>query len=503
MKKITTACLIVMFALSTAPAKGAPSELAGIKKLDLLKRTGPVTEHPDVSQWPKLFPEGLANADFQSGVWTLSQGEFTASKDQALWTKKEYKNFILDLEFKTDPGSNSGILLYVTDINRWIPNSVEVQITDDSAKQWADADPTWRCGAIFGRLAASKSVVKKPGEWNRYTITCEGPFIDVVLNGEHVTSMDMRKWNSATKNPDGSKKPGWLNKPLSTHPTRGRIGFQGKHGGKAIWFRNIRIKTMESKPQARIKLGLQLYSVRNDCRKDFDATLAAVAKMGYEGVEFAGYYTYGNDAPGLKKKLDELGLVAAGTHIRAHALEAKNIEQTIAFHKTIGCKYLIVPGDGRFTDPKKSKGFADFMNQAAKALKPHGMYCGYHNHTREMKKADGDKSHWDLFAERTNKDVVLQLDVGWARAAGVDPVALIRKHPGRTKTTHCKAHGGTEPIIGQDGLAWAGIAKACYEVGGSEWFVVEQEGYPDGKSPLESSELSLIGFKKILATMEK
>ncbi len=88
--------------------------------------------------------------------------------------------------------------------------------------------------------------MKPAGEWNRYTITCDGPFIDVVLNGAHVTSMDMRKWDSATHNPDGSQKPPWLSTPFAGHPTRGHIGLQGKHGGSPIWFRNIKIMPIDA-----------------------------------------------------------------------------------------------------------------------------------------------------------------------------------------------------------------------------------------------------------------
>jgi hypothetical protein len=88
-------------------------------------------------------------------------------------------------------------------------------------------------------------MVNPAGEWNRYTIICKGPLIDVILNGTHVNSMDMRKWDSPTHNPDMSKKPPWLSKPLNNHPTKGRIGFQGKHGGAPIWFRNVRIKQLD------------------------------------------------------------------------------------------------------------------------------------------------------------------------------------------------------------------------------------------------------------------
>jgi hypothetical protein len=87
-------------------------------------------------------------------------------------------------------------------------------------------------------------MVKKPGGWNRYTITCTGKKIDVVLNGERVTSMDMSQWTSSTSNPDGSDIPRWLSRPKAELPTQGHIGLQGKHAGAPIWFRNVRVKEL-------------------------------------------------------------------------------------------------------------------------------------------------------------------------------------------------------------------------------------------------------------------
>jgi len=249
----------------------------------------------------------------------------------------------------------------------------------------------------------------------------------------------------------------------------------------------------------RIPIAVQLYSVRDVCGKDFDGALQQVAEMGFEGVEFAGYHKYGGNPEGLRKKLDELKLKAAGTHIGAGSLTPGNLKKTVEFHKTIGCRFLIVPGDGRFTHPEKSKEYAQLLTEAAAALKPEGMYCGHHNHTGEFKK-EGDKTYWDLFAERTSKDVVLQNDIGWTTAAGLDPVALIKRYPGRTKTTHLKAHGG-KPIIGQDTVNWKGVIPALYEFGGTEWFVVEQESYPDGKTSMECTRLSLEGLRKILGEL--
>lgn len=196
--------------------------------------------------WRALFTPDLSNASYPLGVWSVENGVLTATEDKAIWSDKPYQNFMLDAEFKTAPGTNSGVIVYCTDTANWIPNSVEIQIADDYSKQWSEAPATWQCGAVFGRLAANKQkVVKKPGEWNHYLITCRGQHISIELNGEKITDMDMSKWTSGKKNPDGSDIPSWLNKPLSQLKTIGYVGFQGKHAGAPIWFRNIRIKEME------------------------------------------------------------------------------------------------------------------------------------------------------------------------------------------------------------------------------------------------------------------
>lgn len=201
--------------------------------------------HPDTSRpgWRPLFNQTLSNARKPEGVWTVEDGVLTASKDEAIWSEQEFANAVIDLEFKTAEGTNSGVIVYASNTAEWIPNSIEVQIADDHSKQWSSQPATWQCAAIFGHLAASRRVVRKPGEWNRMTVFCKGPQIDVVLNGEHVTSLDMRKWTSAKTNPDGTEIPSWLSRPLAELPTKGRIGLQGKHAGAPIWFRNVKVLT--------------------------------------------------------------------------------------------------------------------------------------------------------------------------------------------------------------------------------------------------------------------
>jgi len=219
--------------------------MGAVYAADEITKTSPLTKHPDTTGWADLFAPDLSDAVKPKDVWTVENGELTASKDEAIWSKDDYENFVLDLEFKNAPETNSGVIVYCSNMLNWIPNAVEIQIADDYAKKWAESPKSWQCAAIFGHLPASKSMVKKPGEWNHYTIRCVGPKIEVMLNGELVTSMDMTKWTSAKTNPDGSDIPPWLSKPKCELPTKGKIGLQGKHAGAPIWFRNLKVKKLD------------------------------------------------------------------------------------------------------------------------------------------------------------------------------------------------------------------------------------------------------------------
>ena len=193
-----------------------------------------------------LFTKNLSNASYDPAVWSVEpDGVLTATADKEIWTNKEYENFTLDLEFKTDNGTNSGVIVYCTDRQNWIPNSVEIQIADDHSEKWGTSPTYYQCGAVFGHLPAKwQKIVKKPGEWNKMTITCKGKLITVRLNGRDVTKMDMNIWKSGTKNPDGTEIQSWLPKPFAELPTKGYIGLQGKHGDSQIWFRNVTIKEL-------------------------------------------------------------------------------------------------------------------------------------------------------------------------------------------------------------------------------------------------------------------
>lgn len=295
---------------------------------------------------------------------------------------------------------------------------------------------------------------------------------------------------------------------MSNPVTRRDFLKWGAAAGAVTLARPSALFAADAQDAKRIPIGLQLYSVRDALGKDFEGTLKQVAEMGIEGVEFAGNFgKYGKDPEGLRKLLDSLKLKAAGTHTGANNLVGDKLKETVAFYKTLDCKFLIVPGDGRFTDPEKSKDFAKLMNDAAEALKADGLFTGYHNHDSEFRKKDGDKTYWDLFGERTNKEVIMQQDMGHTMWAGADPTASVRKWAGRVKTTHIKnrpAKGsGKKPFVGEDNFDWKAYVTACYEVGGTEWFTIEQEEYPDGKTSLECTKISLDGFKAVLKSLGK
>jgi len=205
----------------------------------------PLRTHPNTQGWDNVFAADLSDAVYPAGVWSWKEGVLSPKdKDECIWSKKDYENFILDLEFKLEPSANSGVFVYNTDMNNWVPNTVEIQILDDVAPKWAKVEPTWKCGAIFGHSVPGKSAVKKAGEWNRMTIRCQGTMISVLLNGELVSDINMKDWTSGVKNPDGSNIPSWQPRALSVMATKGHIGLQGAHGGVPTHYRNIKIKAI-------------------------------------------------------------------------------------------------------------------------------------------------------------------------------------------------------------------------------------------------------------------
>ena len=252
------------------------------------------------------------------------------------------------------------------------------------------------------------------------------------------------------------------------------------------------------------QLSVQLWSVKDELKADFKGTLQSLADMGFDGVEFAGDFgPYANDPAGLKAFLAEIGLVASGAHVGMDKMTAEKLMQTAAFYLALGAPTLVVPWDDRAMQADGIDEMVSELTRVSEALRPYGLKTGYHNHAPEFEPYK-DGTFWDYLASNTPQDVVLQLDVGWATAAGKEAAVYIRKYPGRTYTTHIKAGmpegtKGKQPIIGKDIADWPVILDALYEVGGTHWLVVEQEVYPKGMTPMQSVKASLKGLQGYLA----
>jgi sugar phosphate isomerase/epimerase len=256
---------------------------------------------------------------------------------------------------------------------------------------------------------------------------------------------------------------------------------------------------------ATARIGVQLWSVKDDVKQDFDGTLDKLAKLGFQGVEFAGEFgRFANDAAGLRIFLDKTGLQCAGAHMHFDALSAARFDATTAFYQTAGCSNLVIAMDKRASSREGAAQVAKELTMLSARLAPLGMRIGYHNHAEEMAGADG-QTPWDVIATGTPAGSIMQQDVGWTTFAGKDPAAMVKRYPGRTVSTHYKAkfaQGTTgTPIIGQDKTDWAGVTMAARRVGGTEWIILEQEEYPRGMGQLETVAASLRGLQAVLAKL--
>lgn len=187
--------------------------------------------------WKDLIEPDLSNMDAAQGNWIIRDGELTLSpvkKSSDLWTKAKYGNFVVDLEFKLEKKSNSGIFLRAGN-HSWLPWA-EVQVEDSYGK------PIDRhiCGGIYDIKEPAVNAVKPAGQWNRMTITANNATIRVLLNNKQVVDIDLNDWKEAHKNPDGTKNK--FDVAYKDLPREGWIGFQDH--GQDVWYRNIRVKEL-------------------------------------------------------------------------------------------------------------------------------------------------------------------------------------------------------------------------------------------------------------------
>ena len=222
------------------------------------------------------------------------------------------------------------------------------------------------------------------------------------------------------------------------------------------------------------RVGLMLYTVREDCDRDFEGTLRAVASLGYEGVEL--YDLHRHDATLVRRWLDELGLVACGRHAGLDALES-HLPELAAECAVLAIDRLVL---NWLEEPPRStaeaKQLAGRLAGTARNAAQLGLRFGFHNHDGEVEPLDGGSSFLDeLLAD---EEIFLELDLGWAWYAGVDPIALLDRARGRCPLVHVKDFASREGRefrpVGDGAVGYERVIPAAV-VAGVEWLLVEQD----------------------------
>jgi sugar phosphate isomerase/epimerase len=246
----------------------------------------------------------------------------------------------------------------------------------------------------------------------------------------------------------------------------------------------------------KIPIGVQLYSVRDDFPKDAPDVLAGIKKIGFEGVEFAGYAD--KSASELRKLLDENGLKVCGSHMMGGLADLRRdrLDRAVEFSKILGNDKLIVS----ITDSRTIEEYerhADEFSAVAEKLKPYKMRIGCHNHTAEFQKIDGQLPEFAFF-DKASPDVFMQLDIGHCAHGGGDPVAVIKKYGDRLLSVHVKdwvpATGGD--IVGEGIVKWPEVLAACAEAKALQWYIVEEES--DTVLGLGGIEKDFVNLTKLL-----
>lgn len=248
--------------------------------------------------------------------------------------------------------------------------------------------------------------------------------------------------------------------------------------------------TAEKKPKNQV--GIQLWTLRDDVKKNLNGTLESLAEMGYNSIEAFGFdgMFYGQNPGDFSKFCAGLGLKLDSSHT---GITAENADHYAEKAAEAGLSYLILPSmmgrpEGSLDDFRR---VAEEMNLIGASCKKHGIKFGYHNHDFEFRALE-DELPYDILLRGTDPDLVsFQLDIYWMVKAGKDPLKYFEEHSGRFKTWHIKDKGndGQSCIIGNGIIDFKALLKQS-KTAGLEYIFVEQEQYAEG-TPLYCAEQSL------------
>ena len=183
-----------------------------------------------------LFAPDLSNATYKPGTWEYKNGILTAKGGDDIWTNETYRDFSLNLDFRCEAKTNSGVFLRCSDIANWLNTAIEVQILQGDAPNDKEL-----VGGIFDISAPNRQIDIEPGRWYHFSITAKGQKIQVSIDGEQVTDIDLANWKEPGKNPDGTKNK--FTTAYSKMPKEGRIGLQ--YHGTPVSFRNLVIEPID------------------------------------------------------------------------------------------------------------------------------------------------------------------------------------------------------------------------------------------------------------------
>jgi sugar phosphate isomerase/epimerase len=213
------------------------------------------------------------------------------------------------------------------------------------------------------------------------------------------------------------------------------------------------------------KIGLQLYTVRDLMKQDFDGTLAKVAAVGYKEVEFAGYFDH--SPKDVRAAVDRHSLTAPSAHIDYKSLSDDKFPAVIEAAKVVGHEYLVNPwiDEEIRKQPDAWKHAAENFNHAGEACKKAGIQFAYHNHWFEFLPVNG-KLPYDLLLTECDPNLVkMELDLCWITVGGQDPLKYFDRYPGRFPLVHVKDVKRVPPVTAGGAQDFGSSMKDMTEVG--------------------------------------
>jgi sugar phosphate isomerase/epimerase len=245
----------------------------------------------------------------------------------------------------------------------------------------------------------------------------------------------------------------------------------------------------------KIPLGVQLWSVQDAAAKDLAGTLDALAKMGYQGVEFAGYH---NQKPkDIRKMLDQSGLQCCGTHLQIKKWAGDGLKRNIEDSHILGNRLHIIGAveKDEMDSVQAAIKTANVVNEISEKLKPEEMRIGFHTEAF-LPWNMGAQTIWDILFDHVGPAVTMELDTRSCMEAKVGPVSLLQKYPARQLTIHLVENGSKSAVIGEGDVPWKEVFDACENLCQTQWYIAEQ-WYPEKGKSLEAVKRDLAALRKM------